>query len=318
MKTVVMLGGLGSQMFKYAFYLHLQEKSDEKCYISTVPYSLKKMWNGYELERIFNLNVEKIEDSFTDSQKNNYYRNEIGYIDILFRMMNYIEPNKTMCRINRGCMDYGTERNIKQKIHQKVQNTYIKLKKIEEYVDEYIPFYWKIKGNVIYDEFNHTSDKYIKLQKEKLKNVFRFPAFDTQLNEQVSQEMLSVESVAVHVRRGDHMYDNKALFDREYFKRAITYVKNKVKCPVFYIFSDDFEWCRNNLKELGLSESDSLCYVNWNEEKESFRDMQLMTYCKHNILCISSFSWWGYYLSKHTDKIVCAPKEYWFEVNKHF
>lgn len=60
---------------------------------------------------------------------------------------------------------------------------------------------------------------------------------------------------------------------------------------------------------MGLNEQDEIYFVDWNTQLESYRDMQLMTYCKHNIIAISSFSWMGYYLSKHKkDKIVCAAR----------
>lgn len=68
----------------------------------------------------------------------------------------------------------------------------------------------------------------------------------------------------------------------------------------------------------GLTSNDEVIIVDWNKGEDSYRDMQLMTYAKHNILAISSFSWWGYYLSKHRDKIVCAPKGYWLEAGYHF
>ncbi len=126
-------------------------------------------------------------------------------------------------------------------------------------------------------------------------------------------------SVALHVRRGDHMYDNGDLFQRGYYQKSVGYIKEHTDTKqTFYLFSDDLEWCLENLETLGLEESDQIVPVNWNHGESSFRDMQLMTYCQHHIIPISSFSWWGYYLSDNRDKIVCAPEGYWLDVEHHF
>lgn len=236
-------------------------------------------------------------------------------------------PKELCYRINRGKIykysKWKCSDNLCAKVYRKILSVVMfkRAKKRgdeQEYIDVYEEGALNLKGNVLYDEFNHTSDKYIRLNSYNLKEVFRFPEFDEQANISVKARMLETESVALHIRRSDHMYDNAELFERGYFRKAVQYMREHIYSPVFYIFSEEIDWCQKNLENLGINEKEDAVYIiDWNKGNKSFRDMQLMTFCRHNILAISSFSWWGYYLSRFEDKVVCAPKGYWFEVPVH-
>ena len=90
----------------------------------------------------------------------------------------------------------------------------------------------------------------------------------------------------------------------EYYEKAINYVKNKIEGPVFFIFSNDIDWCKENFS------FEEAYFVDWNIGEKSFRDMQLMSSCKHNIIANSSFSWWGAWLNNNLDKIIIAPSKW--------
>ena len=112
------------------------------------------------------------------------------------------------------------------------------------------------------------------------------------------------------MRRGDCVANPKNAYigfcSLDYYKAAINQMMNKIKDPVFFIFSDDIDWVKNNL----LFASQSI-FVDHNKNTESYNDMRLMSLCKHHIIANSSFSWWGAWLNPNPDKLVIAPKN-WF------
>lgn len=92
----------------------------------------------------------------------------------------------------------------------------------------------------------------------------------------------------------------------DYYKNAIKKIKQESNPEIYCIFSDDIQWCKENLGS--FLEENITIYVNWNKGKNSYRDMQLMSLCNYNIIANSSFSWWGAWLNNHNDKIVISPK----------
>lgn len=111
--------------------------------------------------------------------------------------------------------------------------------------------------------------------------------------------LISQDTVAIHVRRGDYLTNPlHPVLQKEYFEESI---KKMPKQYLKVIFSDDIQWCKNNL--------DKDCYFVENEE--DYIDLFLMSECNYHIISNSSFSWWGAYLGKKSEKKVIAPKN-WF------
>lgn len=86
-------------------------------------------------------------------------------------------------------------------------------------------------------------------------------------------------------------------------------MKNKNKDSRFFFFADDKDWVRDNFR------GGDIIQVQNNSGKESWKDMYLMSQCKHHIVANSSFSWWGAWLGKREEKIVIAPSR-WFKQEK--
>jgi hypothetical protein len=120
-------------------------------------------------------------------------------------------------------------------------------------------------------------------------------------------DITNSESVSLHVRRGDYVNDETVakthgLCTIEYYKRSILYIKKHIESPVFYIFSDDIPWCKENFKFLS-----GVTYIE--NTKDAIEDLQLMKLAKHNIVANSSFSWWGGWLNANPNKVVIAPED---------
>ena len=127
-------------------------------------------------------------------------------------------------------------------------------------------------------------------------------------NEEIIQKISSTNSVSLHVRRGDYLglKNLHGICDLNYYQKAVNFIERHVENPFFFLFSDDPNWVKENLK---LNHPYFIVDINKNEK--SPWDMWLMSLCKHNIIANSSFSWWGAFLNQNEKNITIAPKV-WF------
>lgn len=187
------------------------------------------------------------------------------------------------------------------------------LKKIHHIVDdESVPETSErmLKNATLYGYF--AKEKYFKDIRDELLKDFRFAKPLDERNSTIAQQMQETNSVSVHIRRGDYLnVVNSKVFAQvtpDWYVKAIQLMKEKTGATHFYFFSDDIEWCRTTFSNI-----ENASFIDWNTGKESYRDMQLMSLCKHNIIPNSTFSWWGAWLNNNPQKIVVAPKHYFVD-----
>lgn len=142
------------------------------------------------------------------------------------------------------------------------------------------------------------------------------------------------EIVSLHLRRGDntdgsktnekylHFYGKNDIFDSEsiygrYLSEAIKSFENKkIKYLVFTGGSrdnddaKDIAWAKQNFKDEKFVVS---------ETADPMQDLSLIISCDHNIAChMTSFGWWGAYLNPNPQKIVTAPKDYFYDMPSNY
>lgn len=138
---------------------------------------------------------------------------------------------------------------------------------------------------------------------EEVRHSFTFRSIDEK-NKKLGVKMSLNNSVSLHIRRGDYLkYPFLQVCTDQYYKEAVEYIKKSVDDPVFYVFSDDLEWSENFIKGCDVD----YCIVNYNRGSNSYKDLYLMTCCRHNIIANSTFSWWGAWLGLYSEKIVVCP-----------
>lgn len=277
MKIVNILGGLGNQMFEYAMFLALKDAHpEEEIKVCTRSFGGYGLHNGLEIQRVFG--VELPEASLWELTK-------LAYPFFNYKtwqaMRHWLRQRKSM---TRGAINIPFDFN-----------------EVKRTTPTYYEGYWQNEKN-----FRHIREGVLK--------AYTFSSFGDEKNKALEKELQHEISVSCHVRRGDYLKQPEmCVCTPSYYARAISEMNDRVNPTMYVVFSDDIAWCRDNLIEL-IGKDKKVVFVDWNQGVDSFRDMQLMTLCNHNIIANSSFSWWGAWLNNHHDSVVVAPKK-WMNID---
>jgi hypothetical protein len=151
------------------------------------------------------------------------------------------------------------------------------------------------------------SEKYFSSHKKEILDLF---APKKEILDYLSSKYFDVlqhpQTVAVHVRKYSDKENPHQQFyydcDMDYYEKAMSLFPEET---LFLIFSNRMDWCKENFRELNKN----ILFI---ESEKVFHDFYLMSLCKHNIICNSTFSWWAAYLNSNPDKKVIVPP-LWFQ-----
>jgi hypothetical protein len=172
------------------------------------------------------------------------------------------------------------------------------------------PLFFKLIPTV-YLKGYFNSENYFSKIRDILLQDFVFPEINMDSELELKNYILNKEMISVHIRRGDYLKPSSAAFhgfcSLDYYEQAIDIIRKKEPNSRICFFTDDPHW----VKETIYKKYDYSILVEGNNGKNSWKDMFLMSLCKHHVIANSTFSWWGAWLSKYPKKIVVAPKK-WF------
>lgn len=341
MKVVHIESGLGNQMLSYCEYLAIKKMNpDDDIYIENIIYDIPEangvicQWNGYELERIFGIKAPNVKSLFDDKQ----WAEIISDIrDSRFWERNWNYPvHFTKAFAKQGVelqnirgdfespgwplMVMPTNPSLSRRIKNRLDRNllYIYAKKYyqglkQKQVIDYSKELFLTNDSDIFTgqrlSFKLINSGIERIEHE-IRSAFVFPDIADNKNKAMLNYINSCNSVAIHARRGDMLGYNYSYYVTGYFKRAVKYIRENAENPIFFIFCDpgSIQWAKDNANILGLSfKHDKIHFIDWNKGTDSYRDMQLMVACKHQIVTNSSFGWWATWLNTNPNKITCSP-----------
>lgn len=152
------------------------------------------------------------------------------------------------------------------------------------------------------------TEKYFKEYEDEIRNLFM--SYDVNVKDDIKSILETKNTCSIHVRRGDYLNSPNyhPTQNMNYYMKAI---KQMSKDTLFLIFSDDIAWCKQNFPDL----PEKFVFV---EGYQDYEDLHIMSKCKNNIICNSTFSWWGAWLNNNSDKKVIIPSQWFGPAYAHY
>ena len=270
--------GFGNQLFQYATGLAIAMKNKSKYKLDLSFYEKE------ENKKMFKLNYLNLKYDVAKLSEYSNYKNQEGIPSIYFRILRRIGIYNKFNKKSHLIDTFGF--NPSKKILKVTSPCYI--------------------------EGHCTKIDYFKKIRPQLLEVFSLKGSFSKQASKILDKIKDSNSVSIHIRRGDYLeIDFFKIISLEYYLEAINVILKKIEDPEFFVFSDDIEWVKTNLK---VSKKIHFVNIDGDSDNDGMIDIEeffLMKNCKYNIIANSSFSWWASYLNDYEKKITIAPKKWY-------
>lgn len=214
---------------------------------------------------------------------------------------------------------------VKEEVFEEIDAKWKVIKQDKERLEKFLLdyencFFWVERKDGTYDEhvFETSncvftgywqSEKYFSGIKQEILTDFQFSVREKDLRELKNEICSGKCYVSVHCRRGDYLQIPElygGICSENYYKVAMDYFRREIGHPLFVFFSDDISWVKEHFNYPDAIYVEKDMFKNY----QDWYDMCLMSCCTHNIIANSSFSWWGAWLNRNSEKKVIAPKRW--------
>lgn len=282
MIIVKLMGGLGNQLFQYAFGTSLAHKLNQE----TV-YDIS--WFIHERTRSLKL------DSLGLSLK---YKTAGSIYAIFKKSAIYCSARSKLIRSFKPLQKLEAIYDFKTSLSCTiVKENDFEIERIKNDKNYYFDGYWQ-------------NPEYFEGIREGILKDLSFSELTNPEDSNLRDQILNSESVAIHIRRGDYANDSKTnqyfgTCSIEYYQKAAEHILSKQSNAKFFLFTDDSDFAKANFGFLPNTTVVS------NAARSDIDELNLMHLCKHFIIANSSFSWWGAWLSQNPEKIIIAPEKWY-------
>ena len=299
---VQMSGRLGNQLFQYAFGRNAQIKSGGRLII-----------NFYTVEE---KNKNFPDQMWGDSLKyfNTNYEADLTPLNKFWKK--YLNPVQYILLMLRGVLRSTVFKKSKFQTYDDLSRISKKIADLFRYNSLYIfpirpaPYQIGKEKNAYCMAFFEDESLFSEIKPILVEELTpKFPILEQ--NSILDEKINDSEGVCVTIRRGDFLSEEyKEAFyicDENYFIKGVNIMKNKIKNPVFFFFSDDLDYAKEFASHV-MSNSDEF-YIE-TPDNPIWEKMRLMSSCKHFVISNSTFSWWCQYLSTNQNKVVIGPEKW--------
>ena len=291
-------GGLGNQMFQYAFHLAMQKHYPETEVVADLShYEMNCEHNGFELEKVFGIQVKTLPGKEL-KKYSPYYVPTAIYEKLPAGLRNLI-ANNLQHKYYRWKCQKGRLNYYKQQYHNTFEPRVFSLDPAKT---------WYVDG--LWQDFRYFKDLEEEIEKQfRFRNEERYAEGDMELIRQIRES----ESVGIHVRRGDFVNSKFDICNTDYYKKAVEEIRKRANEPLtYFFFTDDSDYVNEYFKDMPDKRIISHGVAN------SIVDMEFLSLCHNAIISNSTFALWAAWLSRKQLKHVVAPKYSIINKGKNF
>lgn len=287
MKIQFLNGGLANQVFQYIFVRFAElYHPGETWFFDDSFFFVNDIHNGYELEKVFGVKPNLL---------SSYFEKDVW--------QELIRLKKEGSSIPQSFQEMGIPMVMLAETSNYTQWNPFQGKVLQIPANEFRPDIVSLQAENIYYHGYWINKHYLESYRREILSQLQFPPIPDQKNLEYAARIKNSMSVGIHIRRGDFLKIGWDLPD-DYYKVNAQTILAAYPEAVFFVFSDEPEWCAQNAENLGLNLAKETIYVTGNVDGKNYIDMQLLSMCKGILMSNSSFAYLSALMNENLQFVV--------------